>query len=381
MASFSLSSSSSRHPRFDTIIGLDVAGKMFYCRKSTLLGESDTSYFAARFGPDSMMDPLRDRIDQNNREIYFVDRNPEMFRYVLEYMRMHVLPPEIGKFGEKPCLWRALRKEAEFFSLDGLTALLKVTFSCSPDDDGRQGILHWLGRNKGREEYINPYRRGAIDVTGWFDSYRTLGENDPSWGSSESKEFFVQYKSMSEKPLSYSDVISPGDENAYFPCLSGCGHSNQRRPVVVDFRKNAISPTHYSLRYGACRGMDGNWTFEASNDGESWVVLHEGRKSDGHNLTYERITQRKALGEDRWFQELRGTGSNGRITNWPEVYCDYMERHYRHTWELKSNNLNGGGKKFPFFRYFRIIGADPVDETGGCLHCIGLEIYGSVYEE
>ncbi|KAL7542166.1 hypothetical protein ACHAXR_013155 [Thalassiosira sp. AJA248-18] len=373
MASFSLSSSS-KHPRFDTIIGLDVAGELFYCRKSTLLGENP-SYFAARFGPDSMMDPQLDHIDEKGREIYFVDRNPVMFKYVLDYLRMQKLPPEIGTFQETPNLWRSLRNEAEFYALDGLTSLLKVTFSCSPSEDGGKGILYWLGTNKGKNKYHNPYKLGVIDVSGWFDSFSTLGEHDPSWGSSERKEFFVQYRPISERALLDDEIIWPGVGNVLFPCLTGCNHSSQRLPVVVDMRKNTISPTHYSLRYGACRGMDGNWNFEASTDGENWVLLHEGRRTDGHNLTYERLTQRHALGENEWFQEIRqGRDAFTPIANWPEVYCDYMERHYRHTWEI--NNSTG-----QFFRYFRIIGADVVGDGGGCIHCIGLEIYGKVHEE
>lgn len=385
MASFSLSST--KHPRFDTIIGLDVAGQLYYCRKSTLLGEP--SYFEARFGPDSMMDPLRDQIDEKGREIYFIDRNPAMFKYVLEYLRMSKLPPEIGTFQEHPNLWRSLRDEAEFYALDGLASLLKVTFSCSPDDDGARGIMHWLGTNKGKERYINPYSRGVVDITGWFDSFTTLGEHDPSWGSSERKELFVQYRPISGRPLANSDVIWPGVGNVFFPTLIGCNHSSERLPVVIDMRKNVVSPTHYSLRYGACRGMDGNWNFEASNDGQNWILLHAGRKADGHNLHYDRI-QSRALREEEWFMEMRqGENAFTPIRNWPEVYCDYMERHYRHTWEIdnsalqtsSSSSSSSAPNNRQFFRYFRIIGADPPGSGGSCLHCIGLEIYGKVYEE
>jgi len=61
------------------VIGLDVAGKLYYCRKSTLcVGAS--SYFSARFGPDRVLDPEVDRVDANGREIFFIDRDPEMFK-------------------------------------------------------------------------------------------------------------------------------------------------------------------------------------------------------------------------------------------------------------------------------------------------------------
>jgi hypothetical protein len=368
----SFATSSSKHPRFDIIIGLDVAGKLFYCRKSTLLGDG-TSYFAARFGPDSMMDPQRDHIAENGREIYFIDRNPEVFKYVLEYLRTLKLPPEIGTFQENPNLWRALREEAEFYCLGGLISLLKATYSCSPDSDGGKGVLYWLGTKKGNDAYENPYYSGAVDVTGWFDAFPAMGEVDPSWGSYEKKELLVQYRPvpgpLHSRPF---DVFMPSEGNDIFPCLAGY-HSNQRLPVVVDMRSNVVCPSHYSLRYGACRGLDGNWNFEGSADGENWVLLHMGT-NDGHKLSLQRITEQQRAIELNWINTLihRANGINGP-GNWRRPYCDYMERHYRHTWEIS----NSSGK---YFRYFRIIGADPVDGGARSLHFIGLEIYGHVYE-
>ena len=379
-AMVSFAASSSKHPRFDIIIGLDVAGKLFYCRKSTLLGDG-TSYFAARFGPDSMMDPQRDHIAENGREIYFVDRNPEVFKYVLEYLRTLKLPPEIGTFQENPNLWRALREEAEFYSLRGLISLLKATYSCSPDTNGRKGVLHWLGTKKGNDAYENPYYSGAVDVTGWFDAFPAMGEVDPSWGSYEKKELLVQYEPVPGPSLSSSrvDYFMPGEMSDIFPCLAGY-HSNQRLPIVVDMRSNVVCPSHYSLRYGARRGLDGNWNFEGSTDGEHWVLLHAGT-NDGHKLSLQRITEQQRAIELNWIRTLiheeqrRGGTSDGinHLATWRRLYCDYMERHYRHTWEI-------GHSSEQFFRYFRIIGADPVDGEARSLHFIGLEIYGHVYE-
>ncbi|KAL3807585.1 hypothetical protein ACHAXA_000387 [Cyclostephanos tholiformis] len=365
----SFAASSSKHPRFDIIIGLDVAGKLFYCRKSTLLGDG-TSYFAARFGPDSMMDPQRDHIADNGREIYFIDRNPEVFKYVLEYLRTLQLPPEIGTFQENPNLWRALRVEAEFYCLGGLISLLKATYSCSPETDGGKGVLHWLGTKKGKDAYENPYHSGAVDVTGWFDSFDALGEVDPGWGSYEKKTLLVEYRPMPRPQLRSSDIFMPGEGNVIFPCLAGY-HSNQRLPVVVDMRGNVVSPSHYSLRYGACRGLDGNWNFEGSTDGEHWVLLHAGT-NDGHKLSLQRITERQRAIELSWINNTL-IRINGPENNWRSAYCDYMERHYRHTWEINNSSEQ-------YFRYFRIIGADPVDGEARSLHFIGLEIYGHVYE-
>jgi hypothetical protein len=49
---------------------------------------------------------------------------------------------------------------------------LMITYSCFPDVDGSKGILYWLGTKKGTENYINPFFRGAIYVTGWFERQR-----------------------------------------------------------------------------------------------------------------------------------------------------------------------------------------------------------------
>ena len=353
MVSFAISSS--KHPRFDIIVGLDVAGKLFYCRKSTLLGDG-TSYFAARFGPDSMMDPERDHIAENGREIYFIDRNPEVFKYVMEYLRIQKLPPEIGTFRDNPSLWRALREEAEFFCLGGLISLLKATHSCTPDVDGGKGVLHWLGTNKGRDSYVNPYVRGAIDVTGWFDSPLTL---DPVKGAYEIREFLVQHRSM--------HTTTSRTEFNVIPFMSL--YSNQRTPVVIDMRSIACCPSHYSLRSAnPQQGMDGSWSFEGSVDGETWVLLHAGT-NDGHKLNMEQRQQQQLEVEENFARSLMTNEAENCLT----VLCDYMERHHRHTWQVNDSSDQ-------YFRYFRIRGADPFDGEGKELCFIGLEIYGRVYE-
>lgn len=370
-----------KRTRTDPVIGLDVGGKVYYCRRSTLLN-GDLSYFSARFGPDSMLSPEVDRVDEHGREIYFIDRNPKLFEFILDYFRMQKVPSEMGTFQESPKIWRALRDEADFFALDGLVSLLKVTFSCSPDEDGGKGILYYLGTNKGKDdEYVNPYTRKIIDVTGWFDeidSCDNLSESSLSLGSNKAREYLVQYR-----PAAMEDIKEVKEEDMQehipdwslpvrinFPTLLCCDHSSERLPVIIDLRKTLVSPTHYSLRHGGCCGMEGNWNFEASTDRENWVLLHTGKSDDGHNLTQIRCGDRQRRGETKMFNDLL-LGANE--TERRKIHCDYMERHYRDTWEV--DNSSG------FFRYFRIIGADDPDEVTSCLHCIGLEIYGNVYEE
>ena len=77
--------------------------------------------------------------------IIFPQKNQDLFKHILQYLRTNEMPSAIGGFANNSMLWRDLRKEAEFFALDGLSLLLKITFSCMPDIDGGRGILHWLG--------------------------------------------------------------------------------------------------------------------------------------------------------------------------------------------------------------------------------------------
>ena len=379
--------STAQRQRKDAVLGLDVGGTTYYCRKSTLLGANgnSSSYFDGRFGPDSMMDPEIEYIDERGREVYFIDRDPSLFKYVLEYLRTQELPSGIGNFQTNSHTWRALRKEAAFFALDGLVALLKVTFSCSPDH-GLKGILYWLGTNKGRDNaYINPYTRGDIDITGWFDNAATLkriidvqremgppGLDLASEGNiyfaSGSRALFVQYRPK-ENPITKS--LALGQSYTAVFDLMGCLSGSLRLPVVIDFKTVKVSPSYYSLRYGGCDGMEGDWNFEASNNGKNWIVLHAAR-DDIHLLRIngKHDPERHASGQLHWLRDATQDLNEGEKE---EVYCDYMERFHRHTWEV--NNSSGD-----FYRYFRIIGASP-EGSHKCLHGIGLEIFGLAQEE
>ena len=108
--------------------------------------------------------------------------------------------------------------------------------------------------------------------------------------------------------------------------------------------------------------------FEGSIDGENWVLLHAGT-NDGHILSLQRISEQQRELELSWCRTLLIDEPD----NWSTSYCDYMERHYRHTWQVNNSSEQ-------YFRYFRIIGADPINGINRSLYVIGLEIYGHVYE-
>jgi len=152
-----------------------------------------------------------------------------------------------------------------------------------------------------------------------------------------------------------------------------CEASDEEIPIVVDFQRTLVSPSHYSLRWGGCYGMSGNWNFEASTDGNDWVVLHAGRGGGDHKLSNARCQKRSQDGEIEWLRRMFECQDEDEDRQ--ETYCDYMENNYRHIWNV--NNSPGH-----YFRYFRLIGSDKEGETNpGCLHAISLEIYGDVHED
>lgn len=149
----------------DEIMGIELTdgGKVWYFHRSTLVNAG--GYFAARFGGD--IPAGGGRQDEHGRSVYFVERDGELFG---NHIRHYILSNHAGKlppFSQDPELWRLLRLEADFFALDGLSTMLYATKVCNQNDPLGRGIPHYLGTNKGREEYQNPQARGAVAVGGW----------------------------------------------------------------------------------------------------------------------------------------------------------------------------------------------------------------------
>ena len=147
-------------------------------------------------------------------------------------------------------------------------------------------------------------------------------------------------------------------------CSFGGGGSRTLR-----FANVIIRPSHYSLRYGQCYGMS-DWNFEASEDGDNWVILHKARK-ERHLL--------KPSSEE--FHEIAAADDDDFVA--------IVEDRYRQTWEVSSPL---------FYKYFRfksigvnelrsMYGEATAGETlgedgrilfSGCLHGVGFELYGDV---
>ena len=349
----------------DTVIGLDVRGQIFYCNKSKLLNiNNGNSYFSARFREDSMLDAGLDRVDDEGRDIYKVDRDPSTFKYIMEYIDTAEKPKGIGAYEMNKQLWGLVRDEALYLGLDSLIRLLRITFSCSPEvEEGLgpsgKGIMYWLGTRKGTDDYVNPCIREAVDIYGWHKDEKCdiLDEED--------KPLLVQYKPNPEG----GDQPFRGADGELLGC-SVCWPDEAGDSICFHLLNMvAVSPTHYSIRNGHCYGMSGNWNLEASTDGKNWDVIHESR---GRSLLHNGIRDPERLKICELVKKLKGDERKDAIG-------DYIEQNHRHTWKVQST----ADKFYTYFRFISIAVSDAENELGReyCLHGIGFEIYGDVYEE
>jgi len=363
----------------DTIIGLDVRGQVFYCNKTKLLNANNgNSYFSARFREDSMLDSGLDRVDDEERDIYKLDRDPSTFKYIMEYIDTDKKPKGIGAYEKNKQLWGLVREEALYFGLDILVQLLTITFTCSPEVDGNKGIMYWLGTKKGTSDYTNPYSSGAVVISGSFKEEAF---------SADELAVVVQYRPIPEEcddlfdresTVTVSDQIF--DSFSMDGVMMGCGacdSGNGGRFVSIHLRHGvAVYPTHYSIRNGSCYGMSGDWNLEASTDGTTWDVIHEARGKQS-KLYLDQSIYKKNEEQFRkiWSMDLWSKGKESRKI----AMCDYMEKNHRQTWQVQ----NTADKFYTYFRFISIA-IHKSEVRGGrqtCLHGIGFEIYGGVLEE
>lgn len=358
----------------DPVVGLDVCGKVYYCHQSTLVNASP--YFATRFKGD--FDASVAYVDEQGRDVFFVERLPTTFPYIFEYIISGGAMVDFPSFQKEPVLIRKLRNEAEFFGLDGMIELLKVTKTFSPGG-GNQGVLYWLGTKKGTTSYHNPFTVGAVDVCGWMESEEASNENSAKRidRARVSRASFVHYQERVQVhpvPDGGYKVTEPNSSVLW------CEHGRHRKPVVLDFKSMSLRPTYYSLRSTFCYGMQGDWNFEGSHDGSIWDTLHSARNDKSLSLGNPGEVP---LGLTPKLEHVlpRDLPDYGLSDALLSVVLKTVEQDFRHTWEITPPPSQ-------FYRYFRIVGAGPttiapgeLNQAGGCLHGEGIELFGDVYEE
>lgn len=158
--------SSKTSPGTGDIIGLDIGGTLFYFH-SMVLAKSGSTYFASHLKNVAYR-------DERGRDVYFIDRSPTRFAYVRDFVVSGTLHLPEGD----NTLRRNLRQEAEYFGLEGLVDILKVSRTISPDQSNK-GILYWLGTSRGNAGgvggYQNPYKTGAVHVGRYKEELSSCG--------------------------------------------------------------------------------------------------------------------------------------------------------------------------------------------------------------
>eukprot|EP00977_Amphora_coffeiformis_P004350 scaffold923_cov171-Amphora_coffeaeformis.AAC.8 len=330
--------------------------------------------------------PARPLYQDGNVDVYFVERDGELFRYVYAFIVTGcvLLPPSLPPFGDSPQLWRALRAEAEFLGLDRLLQLLQTTFTCSQDTHGDRGVLYWLGTNKGQQplDYQNPLTTRVIDIQCWLDTVALPADPDAMERKvSKARDRFVQYRvpcddifadrSSSSTTTSSATAVVGYALSVSYASLAGLGgffKYHVVKPVLMDLKSIRLRPTCFSLRSSGTGGehREIHWQLEGSIDADSWQCLYSTVKNNGGTSPYLREI---SLDVKRSFLK---TFREQRRVNYVELATEYVEAHHRHYWRIDP-------VPDAYFRYLRFVG------TGGQQDELpqgtSLELYGDVFEE
>nr|ACO15723.1 BTB/POZ domain-containing protein KCTD3 [Caligus clemensi] len=123
----------------DVVIDLNVGGSLFSTSRSTLTSIPDTFFSAL------LSDRIASARDKNGA--IFIDRDPDLFKIILNYLRTRCI---IGNL-EKPVL-KALLYEAEFYSLEPLIRKLNLVLK---ENSGCGDILFYA--------LVNPPKLSHLD--------------------------------------------------------------------------------------------------------------------------------------------------------------------------------------------------------------------------
>eukprot|EP01084_Bolivina_argentea_P316732 549095_1 len=124
-------------------------------------------------------------------------------------------------------------------------------FIYSSDFD-KNGICYGLATDFGRTQWLNPMKKGLINVTA-------------EWHLGSHCNPYI----LKRKPI---------------PCA--CYTRNNKNGIIeIDFKSQLIVPTAYSWRHdGVACDYPLNWNFEASIDGKTWHILKKHKNDSKHGI-------------------------------------------------------------------------------------------------
>jgi len=223
------------------IVKLNIGGTIFTTSLSTLT--SQETFFSA------MLSGSFDIVEDENGA-YFIDRDPRNFHLILNYLRGQ----EIFFDDLSPMQIKELASDCQFYQVEGLLCLMQekglveiadakslVDEFVFKSDRDSNGILYWLGVNKGEsEEWMNPSHNGMVQVIASSVMYGS----PCSITGREYEDGSTKYGLESWFQIKFSDIV--------------------------------VRPNRYTLLYpNGCSdpGVAPSWELQGSNDGTTWTVI------------------------------------------------------------------------------------------------------------
>jgi len=348
------------------VVCLNVGGTRFFTTLNTLQRDRNSMLCKLFSGKFKLSTLPCDRAVASRS--CFIDRSPQMFEYVLDYLRNGPIftPPATAEKRRK------LFVEAMYYCLDGLVRLLrapvKKRFEHKFDGDSN-GVFYYLETVSSKGCWGNPHITGEVGIT----ASDGLCTNLRSLSSDEDGEIEGPISKMN-CPLSlYCARVSeefPKKPFRFFE-LSSCDavHSADGAWVRFDFGKRKVHMNAYTLRYGDCYGLGGSWDMEGSNDMKIWANLHSVRNDTFLNCEHPRFPAK--------FHVPLNPSS---ITNMKRLKAIHRRAMLcSHTFKIPKPNPR-------YYRYIRISKPKSALRSKGasfdqnCLHFWGLEIYGALAE-
>jgi len=224
------------YPR-EQIVSLNVGGTIFCTSFETLI--KIPSMLQAMFSGRHELHPKKDGT-------HFFDRDPKIFKYVLNFLRN-------GKIDwpEDRRLKKLIQIEFDYFAIDCETS--PEGFEYTGDFDQR-GFLYWLGTEGGTKPWANPRDKNVVGV------------------ESEQPRYYRIINNAAERydnPLDLSIVVdhSPDPQSCVTSPSSTSG-------FIVDLKTYAINLTTVTLScyYTPSSYLTGI-SIRVSNDKNTWITL------------------------------------------------------------------------------------------------------------
>jgi len=244
----------------EQIITLNVGGTTFSTQHKTLM--SVPSLLKAMFSGRLELFPLEDGS-------YFIDRDPKLFRYIINYLRSGVVTWPSNEKQKK-----MIMEEFDFFNIEfnrRISGSREFTYGSEFD---KQGILYFLATEGGKNDWVNPRTKGVVEIYGESGYYRIENNSATRYNTQEDFNLAFDY---SANPIAC--LTSPTD-NMHF-IINIMNRKVKLNTITV---ANSYSPETYlkGLKFSGSDSKTGAWVLlpEVEKGGSSakvktWTITTE----------------------------------------------------------------------------------------------------------